>query len=181
MNGLNKLRNYIEVAWPALKDHGGSTLPKWLNEIADEIESDMKENSFYASFERFAKSIDKPIEESPIFNIRKWLDYWYLPRPVIDGEPVQFGDELIIEVRPIELKERHIFEAKSIRFCNDGNAYINGFEQEQCERVQPDSIEDLKSEMIDIAYSGTDYAEEAETIVDEWLKRAKKLFKDGGE
>lgn len=181
MNGLNRLRNYIKVAWPALKDHGGSTLPELLNEIADEIESDMKENSFYASFERFAKSIGKPIEESPIFNIRKWLDYWYLPRPVVDGEPVQFGDRLKnkpLDVVNISTSE---FKVNEIQFTDFGSVFVNGFVQSSLKRIKPDSIEKLKGEMVSITYTGAYGKEEAEELVNEWLSRAEKLFKDGGE
>lgn len=168
MNGLERLRNFIKVILPALKDHGGSTVPEWLNNIADEIEHDMKENSFYASFERFAKSIGKPIEESPILNLREWLDRWYLPRPVVDGEPVQFGDKL--------KKDENEFEAFVMSFNSVGYAYVNRVKASDLERVNPDSIEKLREDMNDVVsevYAITNYE-----IIDDWLKRAEQLFKE---
>lgn len=164
MNGLEKLRKFI----------GGyaytSIVRNDLTEIADEIEHDMKENSFYASFERFAKSIGKPIEESPILNIRKWLDHWYLPRPVVDGEPVQFGDAFIDDSENVR------FNAVSISFWEGDTPTVNDRECDSLKRLEYDSIEKLREDMNDVVsevYAITNYE-----IIDDWLKRAEQLFKE---
>lgn len=179
MSGLERLRELIQKQWPLPEWRDKSKFANELREIADEIESEMEENSFYASFERFAKSIGKPIEESPILNIRKWLDYWYLPRPVIDGEPVQFGDRLKNKPLDVVNISTSKFKVDEIQFTDFGSVFVNGFVQSSLKRVKPDSIEKLKREMVSITYTGAYGKEEAEELVNEWLSRAEKLFKDG--
>lgn len=110
---------------------------------------------------------------------QEWLDKWYIPKPLdADGEPIRFGDlfEYKGEGKPEKLP------VTGFEFYEDGSIYLYFKTAPNCawtprvedaRRANTDSIEKLRGEMINLTYAS---AEEAESLVDEWLARAERLF-----
>lgn len=173
MSGLERL----------LKFAGGysyiSSIRIELMEIADEIERDFKEATngfnYYDTLFNKAKLLGKPFREDEPIDIDNWLDRWYLPRPVIGGEPVQFGDELVY------LKDSSYLRIESISMHENGYCYLNGYKMSRLSR-ELDSIDNLRKDIVEFMgeHSDIDTHHIANTIATEWLSRADNLF-GGGE
>lgn len=155
---------------------------KTINEIADEIEEEINElrcKVEHVDWRLVASEIlYKPADEN-IQSITEWLDKWYIPKPLdADGEPIRFGDlfEYKGEGKPEKLP------VTGFEFYEDGSIYLYFKTAPNCawtprvedaRRANTDSIEKLRGEMINLTYAS---AEEAESLVDEWLARAERLF-----
>lgn len=187
MSGLEKLRELIQDNWPLPEWRGKSEFADELREIADEIERDMKDakefGNYYDALITQAKLLGKPFKDDEPLDLREWIDKWYLPRPVIDGEPVQFGDEIECKwtgnTIPMPVTGFYIFENKPDRLYMEHEFFSHTPCVKDAKRVQHDSIEKLREDMNDVVsevYAITNYE-----IIDDWLKRAEKLFKDGDE
>lgn len=187
MSGLERLRKFIE-ANPALLSYERNEI----RSIADEIERDMKKSIAWKRLGEYVNGIidgKYTYEDSSIYRrysgepFGEWLDRWYLPRPVIDGEPVQFGDMFEVMIGD-NLKSRpvsgfYIFNDRPNQLFIETSKYCEYTPYvEDAKRVKPDSIEKLKTDMLYVLEDDSNIIDE---IVDEWLSRAEKLFKGGYE
>lgn len=150
MSGLEKLRSWSEQ----LKKSGYFGDYEVAENIADEIERDMNNAVMVSlaanSMREFADRIEKPFSDDD--TMKSWLDRWYLPRPVIDGEPVQFGDEFGVvcdgKLRPLPVSALYFFEDGKTRLFletskNCGYTPLS----DQVKRFNRDSIEKLWSDI----------------------------------
>ena len=182
MSGLERLRKLAGNYSYAINTYNV------LTDIADEIERDFKVATkgfnYYDTLFNKAKLLGKPFREDEPIDIDNWLDRWYLPRPVIDGEPVQFGDEFEAtkdgKLTSLPVSGFYIFNDRPNQlFIETSKNCAYTPYVENAKRVKPDSIENLRDEIYDVVSDV--YAIGTHEIVDEWLKRAEKLFKDGDE
>lgn len=190
MSGLERLRNLKNTESITIHSGGYAHFDELdvakLEHIADEIERDLKCKYLGSAWCKLGSFINDILdgrfshESSDILRryeggtFTEWLNRWYLPRPVIDGEPVQFGERLVNNIGQETVATSMFFYSDS----DKSSICVNGRYVNEWERIEPDSIEKLRSEMLNLIYAS---AEEVETIVNDWLSRAEKLFKDGGE
>lgn len=182
MTGLEMLYTRAKVA----ERNGNRDLANQLSNIAAEIEQDFHKAKSGFAWRNLSEYMNDLLDgkyrdygEPGIYRrsdgmetFQEWLDKWYIPRPVdADGEPIRFD----------KLYDNNCGAIYCIHVSktNDGYSYA----VENCEQHYfpasvlheqvPDSIEKLRSEMLNLIYAS---AEEAGSLVDGWLARAEKLF-----
>lgn len=189
MTGLEKLYTRAKIA----ENNGNQNLANQLSSIADEINRDFLKVHNGVAWRNLAEFMNdildgkyNDIADPGIYrrcndtdSFQEWLDKWYIPRPLdADGEPIRFGDLFEYEICGKTKK----LPVTGFRIYSDGReqlyietgpgcAYIPRVED--AKRASTDSIEKLRGEMLNLTYAS---AEEAESLVDEWLARAEKLF-----
>lgn len=185
MSKLEKLREFVE-ANPTLLSYERDKI----RSIADEIEDELNELRCKVECVDWrlvaSELLNKPASDE-CQSITQWLDQWYLPRPVdADGELFDFnkvynnGCGAIGRIVATEFsigcgKTSVIYDIVS----HDESAYSpNALRAEK-----PDSIDNLRKDIIEFMskHSDIDTYHIVNTTATEWLFRAKKLFKDGGE